>query len=168
MMSCPIFSPSNPSVGRRLHRYPTKYLPKLFFEFPTPKIGGGGLPPTPVKTPPSSGVGGGGQNKVLRHKTYTVRSIGSNKLPWTTGWVHFKGPMSSWETSMMKYGERQTNTADGSTRSLLTGVTRSRNGSGSRRVAYGTRDGYPITEADNWVRSLPLWTRGYPRGWKDA
>ena len=42
MMSCPIFSLSNPLLGPKTHPYPSEYIPRhVFFLVPHPQTGGG-------------------------------------------------------------------------------------------------------------------------------
>ena len=73
MRSCAIFSLSKRFVGPQNHPYPSKYLLKHVFEFPTLKIGGGGgVSLLPHEHPPGSGVGGWGRRvhhrRTKKHK----------------------------------------------------------------------------------------------------
>ena len=82
VMSCPIFSPSNPFVGPKIHPHPSKYLPKhVFFEFPALKIGGW-VSLFPIEEPPNS-RGWGGQRVHYHLCLYT----GSHVVPiWPSYW----------------------------------------------------------------------------------
>ena len=60
VMAYPTFSPSNPLIGPKTHRYPSKYFPKhVFFLAPHPQ-NRGGSPYFPFNTHPLVRVGGGG------------------------------------------------------------------------------------------------------------